>query len=222
MAPEIVSKKEYEGPPADVWALGVLLFAMLCGTFPFKGSTDKELYSRINAGNVNIPSHVSPLASALLLRIFVVDASQRITACQILQDPWFSNSEKIVKSPNVHVRSNSYNPEAYEEYFSSTAPIQLGKAEGSHKPQERQERESKPEGGNPMIQTINNNYNIVNYFTEIKVGPAKLQNQRWQRFQVLKRGSLLQIPCVRIRGPNCRSRDVFFLPLILNQARYTD
>lgn len=37
MAPEIVEKKEYCGPPADVWATGVLLYALLCGTFPYKG-----------------------------------------------------------------------------------------------------------------------------------------------------------------------------------------
>lgn len=37
MAPEIVSKKEYCGPPADVWALGVLMFALLCGRFPYRG-----------------------------------------------------------------------------------------------------------------------------------------------------------------------------------------
>ena len=37
MAPEIVSKIEYEGPPADLWALGVLFFALLCGKFPFRG-----------------------------------------------------------------------------------------------------------------------------------------------------------------------------------------
>jgi MAP/microtubule affinity-regulating kinase len=47
MAPEIVSKIEYSGPPADIWALGVLLFALLCGKFPFKGQNDKELYSHI-------------------------------------------------------------------------------------------------------------------------------------------------------------------------------
>lgn len=47
MAPEIVSKIEYSGPPADVWALGVLLYALLCGRFPFKGQSDKELYTNI-------------------------------------------------------------------------------------------------------------------------------------------------------------------------------
>jgi len=47
MAPEIVSKIEYAGPPADIWALGVLLYALLCGRFPFKGQNDKELYQNI-------------------------------------------------------------------------------------------------------------------------------------------------------------------------------
>lgn len=38
MAPEIVAKRSYEGAPADVWALGVMLYRMLSGIFPFKGS----------------------------------------------------------------------------------------------------------------------------------------------------------------------------------------
>ena len=37
MAPEIVSKQDYNGRCVDTWALGILLFAMLCGKFPFKG-----------------------------------------------------------------------------------------------------------------------------------------------------------------------------------------
>lgn len=44
MAPEIVNKTEYCGPPADIWALGILLYAMVNGCFPFRGSTDKDLY----------------------------------------------------------------------------------------------------------------------------------------------------------------------------------
>ena len=31
MAPEICMKREYIGPPTDIWASGILLFAMLRG-----------------------------------------------------------------------------------------------------------------------------------------------------------------------------------------------
>lgn len=37
MAPEIVSKKNYKGHATDTWSLGILLFALLCGHFPFRG-----------------------------------------------------------------------------------------------------------------------------------------------------------------------------------------
>jgi serine/threonine protein kinase len=37
MSPEIVSKLYYEGFMADIWAIGVVLFVMLSGDFPFKG-----------------------------------------------------------------------------------------------------------------------------------------------------------------------------------------
>ena len=44
MAPEIVRKHEYDGKPVDIWALGVLLFVLLTGTFPFRGVSEQDLY----------------------------------------------------------------------------------------------------------------------------------------------------------------------------------
>ena len=37
MAPELVAKKDYLGQPVDIWALGVLLYKMLTGYYPFNG-----------------------------------------------------------------------------------------------------------------------------------------------------------------------------------------
>ncbi len=54
MAPEIVSRIEYLGQPADIWAAGVLLFCLLNGYFPFKGQTDAELYRRIQRGSFKL------------------------------------------------------------------------------------------------------------------------------------------------------------------------
>ena len=47
MAPELVRKSEYDARQVDMWALGVLLYALLAGSFPFRGSNEKELYSKI-------------------------------------------------------------------------------------------------------------------------------------------------------------------------------
>jgi serine/threonine protein kinase len=37
MAPEIVQKKDYSGQATDIWSMGVILFVILSGSFPFKG-----------------------------------------------------------------------------------------------------------------------------------------------------------------------------------------
>lgn len=97
MAPEIVSKQEFCGPPADIWALGVLLYALLCGKFPFKGKTDEELYSKINNCSLDIPQHVSFAARWLLERMMTVNADHRITASEIWRDSWLVDKDTYLK-----------------------------------------------------------------------------------------------------------------------------
>lgn len=94
MAPEIVLKLEYAGPPADIWALGVLLFTLLSGQFPYRGATDAELYKKIRRADYKLPSDViaslTNEAINLLKRIFAIDANFRPSARDILNDPWFT------------------------------------------------------------------------------------------------------------------------------------
>lgn len=40
MAPDIVTHKLYDGKATDIWAVGVILYIMLYGNFPFKSSNE--------------------------------------------------------------------------------------------------------------------------------------------------------------------------------------
>ena len=102
MAPEIVAKVEYSGPPADIWALGVLLFALLCGKFPFKGSNDKELYHAIRFNELIFPDHVSPNARFFLQKLFHKEPEKRISAKDILRDPWMQINNHDMKYINAN------------------------------------------------------------------------------------------------------------------------
>lgn len=80
MCPEIVMKKEYIGPPTDIWAAGILFYAMLCGQFPFRGASDKELYKKIAKGQFSFPEHVSREAACFINKMLVVNPTSRMTS----------------------------------------------------------------------------------------------------------------------------------------------
>ena len=46
-APELVSGLQYLGAEADIWSMGVLLYALLCGFLPFDDENIANLYKKI-------------------------------------------------------------------------------------------------------------------------------------------------------------------------------
>jgi len=89
MAPEIVNKSLYNGHATDVWALGILLYVLLHGNFPFKGVDDKDLFRKIGKGKFDINEGLSKECKGLLNGILRVNPSERINTNQILQSSWF-------------------------------------------------------------------------------------------------------------------------------------
>jgi serine/threonine protein kinase len=59
-APEIVSRKLYEGPPVDVWSLGVVTFAMVAGYLPFHASNGNKQVGAARAGARRPPASPRP------------------------------------------------------------------------------------------------------------------------------------------------------------------
>lgn len=97
MAPELVNRDEYSPFSVDIWALGVLLFAMLSGKFPFHEKIESTLYASIRSGKYNIPESVSENAKDLVGLMLCVNAEKRGNAEQILKHKWFIE-EQLDKS----------------------------------------------------------------------------------------------------------------------------
>ncbi|KAL4478063.1 hypothetical protein ABPG72_013502 [Tetrahymena utriculariae] len=89
MSPEITKKREYFGKPADVWSLGVVLYALVCGRFPFKGKDDNDLFRKIQSGDFKIPGNISQSATRLINKLLKLNPEERPTAKEILSDRWF-------------------------------------------------------------------------------------------------------------------------------------
>lgn len=88
-APEVISGKLYAGPEVDIWSCGIILYVLLCGKFPFDADNIPSLFKQIKNGIYTLPTHLSPLARDLIIRILVIDPLIRLTIPQIREHPWF-------------------------------------------------------------------------------------------------------------------------------------
>ena len=88
MSPEIVNKEKYIAQYSDVWSLGILLYAMLYGRFPFKAKDDKKLFELINKAEIKFPENifVSENTKNLLKKILNVEPKLRLNPEEIINE----------------------------------------------------------------------------------------------------------------------------------------
>ncbi|XP_067289363.1 hormonally up-regulated neu tumor-associated kinase homolog A-like [Pseudorasbora parva] len=89
-APELLSRKKY-GPKVDVWSIGVNMYAMLTGTFPFtvEPFSLKALHQRMVDKDMNpLPPSISSAAVNLLKRLLEPDPEKRPNIHQVMADSW--------------------------------------------------------------------------------------------------------------------------------------
>ena len=91
-APEMIAGKRYQGPKADIWSTGVVLFALVCGYLPFDDPNTGQLYKKILIGDFKCAKWVSTEARDLLKNILNVNPDERYSIEQIRGHPWISIS----------------------------------------------------------------------------------------------------------------------------------
>lgn len=94
MAPELMARKNYYGHLVDVWALGIILYILVVGIFPFKAPTNHELYQKITTGQYQFPDFLSAEIKALIKKMLRMNPHERPSAKEILTDPWLTGQEE--------------------------------------------------------------------------------------------------------------------------------
>mmetsp|Transcript_45914 Transcript_45914/g.107726 ORF Transcript_45914/g.107726 Transcript_45914/m.107726 type:complete len:482 (+) Transcript_45914:231-1676(+) len=90
-APEILKGKGYLGPPADVWSLGVLLYVMTLGRYPFNSvvKQQREIKHKIMSKSPPMPKAASRGLRDLIARMLTKDPDRRITLSQVQNHSWY-------------------------------------------------------------------------------------------------------------------------------------
>ena len=88
MPPEIVNKEKYIAQYSDIWSLGVLLYTMLYGRFPFKAKDDERLFELINKAEVKFPENifVSENIKILIKKILNIEPKLRPSPEEIINE----------------------------------------------------------------------------------------------------------------------------------------
>jgi calcium-dependent protein kinase len=109
MAPEVYERKYTE--KCDIWSLGVLLYKLLSGGFPFDADNEADLVDKIMKGQVDFngkvweKKYVDDKAKELILEMLRVDPDRRADSHRalFLLKEWIlaSNTETQLAEPKI-------------------------------------------------------------------------------------------------------------------------
>ncbi|KAM0950536.1 putative protein kinase CAMK-CAMKL-CHK1 family [Dioscorea sansibarensis] len=133
VAPEVISRKGYDGAKADIWSCGVILFVLLAGYLPFHDSNLMEMYRKIGRGEYKCPNWFPYEARKLLSKILDPNPSTRISITKIKENSWFRKGFED-KSMNIESETREAAPGDVNEALDSSDSNVVEKKQESVKP----------------------------------------------------------------------------------------
>ena len=103
IAPEVLRQKYNK--ECDLWSVGVILYMFIVGHAPFDGCDDEEITNNIQKGvyrkNDRRWIKASKEVKDLIQKLLTYKPSQRLTAIQALEHPWFKQTDSNILYDNV-------------------------------------------------------------------------------------------------------------------------
>ena len=115
LPPEMVSGKDYtSNTKLDVWALGIILFRMIEGKFPFDGKKDKDIIQKIlySPLDFNKKIKISLKCKKLIQQMLEKNYCFRIDSDSELFQNWFEEEDFPIKS----IQSMKTSQELFNDY----------------------------------------------------------------------------------------------------------
>ncbi|KAK8380840.1 hypothetical protein O3P69_008049 [Scylla paramamosain] len=123
--PEWIVHNQYQGVPATVWSLGILLFDLVYGDIPF------EYEDQIVAAKVVTRPEVSEECNSLIRCCLQVVPDDRPTLEEMLHHSWFRYKDSLTRS--ISTRSAPASAPSLMPHTSVTSPVgSLGSVGSSH------------------------------------------------------------------------------------------
>lgn len=113
VSPEILkANTTYSGKAADMWSLGVILYTMLVGRYPFNDSEHASLFAKISRGQFTVPDCLSSKARCMIRALLRREPEERIASEDVLYHPWLQHDDtrdnlSYVSSSSSSSRSGS-------------------------------------------------------------------------------------------------------------------
>jgi serine/threonine protein kinase len=123
MAPELLRNRDYDYT-VDLWSMGVLLYEMLHGCSPFKGSTDADTMGNILQCNIKYRPGISSEAKSIISLLLQKDPQQRLKWSEVFYHKWVLKFSQQVDNSMLPFNENDFQ-EFSEHDFSSASVIRL-------------------------------------------------------------------------------------------------
>lgn len=155
LAPEMIKEIGHD-ESLDIWCVGVLMFELLTGGIPFKGSDQNMLNGNILRNKINWPKDIDINAKNLIGKILKTDPNDRIGLVDMLKHPFFSQN---CKNPTENLFKPSHND---DDVFILSKDTPNNNNNNSKIKKNSQNLSQKDLESSSQVINSNNNSNITN------------------------------------------------------------